>query len=159
MDWSKRNYSRREERSMMRERRPIDGRLVTRRKPDDIPAFNREMIRMFGQELSRCGSEEQHERKATVTTCAPVRSTPEPDFCACALAEGGCTCTGSRKAGPAGGSYFRYHLSLAILPSSSRDYRDLHRARKQAQNQTGRTAKTLSGLEHAELSLISAGKS
>lgn len=27
-----------------------DGTLVTSRKPDDIPAFNREMIRLFGQE-------------------------------------------------------------------------------------------------------------
>ncbi len=26
-----------------------DGNLVTSRKPDDIPAFNREMIRLFGQ--------------------------------------------------------------------------------------------------------------
>jgi protease I len=27
-----------------------DGRLVTSRKPDDIPAFNREMIRMFSEQ-------------------------------------------------------------------------------------------------------------
>ena len=27
-----------------------DGKLVTSRKPDDIPAFNREMIQMFAQE-------------------------------------------------------------------------------------------------------------
>ena len=27
-----------------------DGKLVTSRKPDDIPAFNREMIRMFSEE-------------------------------------------------------------------------------------------------------------
>ena len=27
----------------------VDGRLVTSRKPDDIPAFNREMIRVFGE--------------------------------------------------------------------------------------------------------------
>lgn len=27
-----------------------DGTIVTSRKPDDIPAFNREMIRVFGQE-------------------------------------------------------------------------------------------------------------
>jgi protease I len=25
----------------------VDGNLVTSRKPDDIPAFNREMIRLF----------------------------------------------------------------------------------------------------------------
>ncbi|MBV8459214.1 MAG: DJ-1/PfpI family protein, partial [Acetobacteraceae bacterium] len=25
----------------------VDGRLVTSRKPDDIPAFNREMLQMF----------------------------------------------------------------------------------------------------------------
>jgi protease I len=30
-----------------------DGKLVTSRKPDDIPAFNREMIRLFGE--SRMG--------------------------------------------------------------------------------------------------------
>jgi protease I len=28
-----------------------DGMLVTSRKPDDIPAFNREMIRLFTEEL------------------------------------------------------------------------------------------------------------
>ncbi|HKT89137.1 MAG TPA: type 1 glutamine amidotransferase domain-containing protein [Candidatus Sulfotelmatobacter sp.] len=28
-----------------------DGRLVTSRKPDDIPAFNREMIRLFSEEI------------------------------------------------------------------------------------------------------------
>ena len=27
-----------------------DGRLITSRKPDDIPAFNREIIRLFGEE-------------------------------------------------------------------------------------------------------------
>jgi protease I len=27
-----------------------DGKLVTSRKPDDIPAFNREMIQLFGEE-------------------------------------------------------------------------------------------------------------
>jgi protease I len=27
----------------------VDGNLVTSRKPDDIPAFNREMIKLFGQ--------------------------------------------------------------------------------------------------------------
>ena len=27
----------------------VDGRFVTSRKPDDIPAFNREMIRLFGE--------------------------------------------------------------------------------------------------------------
>lgn len=28
-----------------------DGKLVTSRKPDDIPAFNREMINMFAEEV------------------------------------------------------------------------------------------------------------
>ena len=28
----------------------VDGKLVSSRKPDDIPAFNREMIRIFGDE-------------------------------------------------------------------------------------------------------------
>jgi protease I len=28
----------------------VDGALVTSRKPDDIPAFNREMIALFGRE-------------------------------------------------------------------------------------------------------------
>jgi protease I len=27
----------------------LDGRLVTSRMPDDIPAFNREMIKLFGK--------------------------------------------------------------------------------------------------------------
>jgi len=27
----------------------VDGKLVTSRKPDDIPAFNREMVRLFAQ--------------------------------------------------------------------------------------------------------------
>ena len=27
----------------------VDGNLLTSRKPDDIPAFNREMIILFGQ--------------------------------------------------------------------------------------------------------------
>ena len=27
----------------------VDGQLVSSRKPDDIPAFNREMLRLFGQ--------------------------------------------------------------------------------------------------------------
>jgi protease I len=30
-----------------------DGGLVTSRKPDDIPAFNREMIRLFGEDRSQ----------------------------------------------------------------------------------------------------------
>jgi protease I len=33
-----------------------DGRLVTSRKPDDLPAFNREMIRLFGEESRRAPS-------------------------------------------------------------------------------------------------------
>ena len=32
-----------------------DGKLVTSRKPDDIPAFNREMIRMFSEERAHGG--------------------------------------------------------------------------------------------------------
>jgi protease I len=31
----------------------VDGNLVTSRKPDDIPAFNREMLRVFAQERVR----------------------------------------------------------------------------------------------------------
>jgi protease I len=27
----------------------VDGNLVTSRKPDDLPAFNREMLKLFGQ--------------------------------------------------------------------------------------------------------------
>jgi protease I len=27
----------------------VDGNLVSSRKPDDIPAFNREMIKLFSQ--------------------------------------------------------------------------------------------------------------
>jgi putative intracellular protease/amidase len=31
----------------------VDGRLVTSRKPDDIPAFNQHMIELFGREAGR----------------------------------------------------------------------------------------------------------
>jgi protease I len=34
----------------------VDGQLVTSRKPDDIPAFNREIIRLFSQARGREGS-------------------------------------------------------------------------------------------------------
>jgi protease I len=34
----------------------VDGQLVTSRKPDDIPAFNREIIRLFGQAHSPLAS-------------------------------------------------------------------------------------------------------
>jgi len=34
----------------------VDGNLVTSRKPDDIPAFNREMIALFGRAASRDGA-------------------------------------------------------------------------------------------------------
>jgi protease I len=27
----------------------VDGQLVTSRKPDDLPAFNRELTRVFGE--------------------------------------------------------------------------------------------------------------
>jgi protease I len=33
----------------------VDGNLVTSRKPDDIPAFNREMIRIFSQARQKAG--------------------------------------------------------------------------------------------------------
>ena len=33
----------------------VDGPLVTSRKPDDLPAFNREMLRVFAAEMSRAG--------------------------------------------------------------------------------------------------------
>jgi protease I len=33
----------------------VDGNLVSSRKPDDIPAFNREMIRLFGRALAASG--------------------------------------------------------------------------------------------------------
>ena len=33
----------------------VDGNLVTSRKPDDSPAFNREMIRLFGQARQKVG--------------------------------------------------------------------------------------------------------
>ena len=99
-----------------------------------------------------------HKAQAAVTAYDPARlDRAEPDFwSARALRE---SALRRGRPGPVRGSYFRYHRLLAILPSSSRDYRDLHRARKPAQNQTGRTARTLSGLEYADVSLISAGKS
>lgn len=44
-----------------------DGRLVTSRKPDDIPAFNREMIQLFTEEASGRGA------KSTAETAASRR--------------------------------------------------------------------------------------
>jgi hypothetical protein len=41
----------------------VDEGLVTSRKPDDIPAFCREMIRGFGK--GRFGGEESHLRPGT----------------------------------------------------------------------------------------------
>jgi protease I len=35
----------------------IDGNLVSSRKPDDIPAFNREMIRLFAQTHAQARSD------------------------------------------------------------------------------------------------------
>jgi protease I len=37
----------------------VDGNLVTSRKPDDIPAFNREMIGLFGRVRTQAGSERE----------------------------------------------------------------------------------------------------
>ena len=34
----------------------VDGKLVTSRKPDDLPAFNREITRLFGQARAREGT-------------------------------------------------------------------------------------------------------
>ena len=31
----------------------VDGNMVSSRKPDDIPAFNREMIKLFGAQASK----------------------------------------------------------------------------------------------------------
>jgi len=39
----------------------VDGKLVTSRKPDDLPAFNREITRLFGQSLRPGGSRERDE--------------------------------------------------------------------------------------------------
>jgi protease I len=40
-----------------------DRQLVTSRKPDDLPAFNREMIRMFGETRPQAASESREMRK------------------------------------------------------------------------------------------------
>ena len=45
----------------------VDGNLVSSRKPDDIPAFNRELINLFGSaksELQRRGASAATERRA-----------------------------------------------------------------------------------------------
>jgi protease I len=34
----------------------VDGQLVTSRKPDDIPAFNRELTKLFSQARQRSDS-------------------------------------------------------------------------------------------------------
>jgi protease I len=39
-----------------------DGRLVTSRKPSDLPAFNRGMIQLFGEEARGRGADSRHER-------------------------------------------------------------------------------------------------
>ena len=31
----------------------VDGKLVSSRKPDDIPAFNREMLSLFGKAVAK----------------------------------------------------------------------------------------------------------
>jgi protease I len=33
----------------------VDGNLVSSRKPDDIPAFNREMIGLFSRQAAHAG--------------------------------------------------------------------------------------------------------
>ena len=38
----------------------VDKGLVTSRKPDDIPAFNKEMIRLFGKEGFQEGKEDEY---------------------------------------------------------------------------------------------------
>ncbi|HSY06616.1 MAG TPA: type 1 glutamine amidotransferase domain-containing protein [Steroidobacteraceae bacterium] len=34
----------------------VDGKLVTSRKPDDLPAFNREVIKLFAERAARAGA-------------------------------------------------------------------------------------------------------
>jgi protease I len=34
----------------------VDGNLITSRKPDDIPAFNRELVKLFGESKSGQGT-------------------------------------------------------------------------------------------------------
>jgi protease I len=43
----------------------VDGNLVTSRKPDDLPAFNREIVKLFGQ--SRLGAERAAALSSTKT--------------------------------------------------------------------------------------------
>jgi protease I len=38
----------------------VDGNLVSSRKPDDLPAFNREMLALFARALAK----QQHDRAA-----------------------------------------------------------------------------------------------
>jgi protease I len=39
-----------------------DGRLITSRKPSDIPAFNRDMIQLFGEEAQARRADNTHEK-------------------------------------------------------------------------------------------------
>ena len=60
-----------------------DGKLVTSRKPDDIPAFNREMIQMFAETSSQNTSENAGTECAIVLQCRLVltmrgRTLPRP---------------------------------------------------------------------------------
>ncbi|HSR11872.1 MAG TPA: type 1 glutamine amidotransferase domain-containing protein [Thermodesulfobacteriota bacterium] len=41
----------------------VDGNLVSSRKPDDIPAFNREMIKLFGESTETTEAQPGSERK------------------------------------------------------------------------------------------------
>jgi hypothetical protein len=42
----------------------VDGNLVTSRKPDDLPAFNREVIKLFGRS--------RHNERAHATAAGPT---------------------------------------------------------------------------------------
>jgi putative intracellular protease/amidase len=37
----------------------VDGNLLTSRKPDDLPAFNREMLALSASHLPKVGSKER----------------------------------------------------------------------------------------------------
>jgi protease I len=56
----------------------VDRNLVTSRKPDDIPAFNREMCKLFARSPEELAQEEGAEEEAAEAVALFVRLEPQP---------------------------------------------------------------------------------
>jgi protease I len=57
----------------------VDGNLVTSRKPDDIPAFNREMIKLFAkspEEIEQAGEQAGEEEQTAVALFVRIEAKP-----------------------------------------------------------------------------------